>query len=164
MKRLVLLTVAFAGLAACDTPSAPAEPGAPSSGPSFAVIFNERESISGVVTDNTCPGAEPVAFEASSHVLVTGERTPTSSDIKFHINAAGVGVGLISGDRYILVQNNKAEFVTSAAGPTVDEEFDVRFRMIRQGSEDNFWLRLTFHFTSPPPTTEIIRDDIECRG
>ena len=161
MNRLLVFML-FAWLAACDAPSAPATPEtAPR--PSFGIISNERVPLSGVVTDNTCAGAEAVAFEGWGHILRTGQLTPTR-DIKFRLNAVAEGVGLISGDRYVLIQNNNAEFVTSAGGSTIDREVDVRFRMIREGSGDNFWSRLTFRLTFPPGTMEFIRDEVECRG
>lgn len=162
MKRLLVFALTYVWLAACDTPSAPpvSEITTP---PSFATLFNQRMPISGVVTDNTCAGAEAVAFEGWGHVLRTGQLTPTT-DIKVRINAVAEGVGLTSGDRYVLIQNNNAEFVTSAGGSTIDREVDVRFRMIREGSDDNFWSRLTFRLTFPPGTMEFIRDEVECRG
>ena len=159
MKRLLVFTLTCVWLGACDAPSAPATPET-TIPPSFGTILNERFPISGIATDNTCAGAEAVAFEGWAHLLVTGEQT----DRKVRLNAVAEGVGLVSGDRYIGIQNNNAEFVTSAGGSTTDEEVDVRFRLIRQGSEDNFWLRLTFRLTFPPGEVEIIRDEIECRG
>jgi hypothetical protein len=162
MKRLLVFTLTSVWLAACEAPSAPAAPET-TTPPSFGTLFNQRMPISGVVTDNTCAGAEAVAFEGWGHVLTTGQLTPTV-DVKGHINAVAEGIGLISGDRYILIQNNKGEFVTSAGGTTIDQEVDIRFRMIREGSDDNFWLRLTFRLTFPPGTMEFIRDEVECRG
>jgi hypothetical protein len=162
MKRLLVLTLTCVWSAACDAPSAPPTPETIIP-PSFETLFNDRVPISGVVTDNTCAGAEAVAFEGWAHVLRTGQLTPTT-DIKVRLNAVAEGVGLISGDRYVLIQNNNAEFVTSAGGTTIDQEVDVRFRMIREGSDDNFWLRLTFRLTFPPGTVEFIRDEVECRG
>jgi hypothetical protein len=162
MKRLLVFTLTSVWLAGCDAPSAPAT-SETTTRPLFATLFNQRMPISGVVTDNTCSGAEPVAFEGWGHVLRTGQVTPTV-DVKVHINAVAEGVGLISGDRYVLIQNNKAEFVTSAGGTTIDQEVDIRFRMIREGSADNFWSRLTFRLTFPPGTMEFIRDEVECRG
>ena len=161
MKRLLVFTLTV-WLAGCDAPSAPATPET-ATPPSFGTLFNDRVPISGVVTDNICAGAEAVAFEGWAHVLRTGQLTPTT-DIKVRLNAVAEGIGLISGDRYVLIQNNNAEFVTSAGGSTIDQEVDVRFRMIREGSDDNFWLRLTFRLTFPPGTVEIIRDEVECRG
>jgi hypothetical protein len=162
MKRLLVFTFTSVLLTACEAPSAPANPET-TTPPSFATLFNQRLPISGVLTDNTCSGAEAVAFEGWAHVLRTGQLTPTT-DIRVRINSVAEGVGLISGDRYVLIQNNNAEFVTSTGGTTVDQEVDVRFRMIRQGSDDNFWLRVTFRLTFPPGTVEFIRDEIECRG
>jgi len=48
--------------------------------------------------------------------------------------------------------------------PTFSEEIDLRYRLIRAGSLDNLWLRVTVTFTVPPGTTDVRRLEIECRG
>jgi hypothetical protein len=163
MKRIVLFAFAFAWLAACDTPSAPTSQPSTIDPPSFAKISNEKFPISGLLF-NSCPPEELLAFEGSFHVLVTGETTPTTADLKIHTNTQGIeGIGLTSGDRYSVIQNTKDDFELSADG-SFEEEFDIRFRLIRQGSDDNFWLRVTLRITFPPFEVEVIREEVECRG
>lgn len=169
MKRLITFALVITWLAGCDTPSAPtvrapatlAIPIAPSS----AILFHYQYSFSSTVF-NPCPPEEWVEVEGSIHILATGEpETPTSTDVKVHINMQGFeGVGLASGDRYRIIENFKEE--TKLSFPPVDFEqtFDHRFRAIREGSDDNFWFRLSGRASIPPDELVIIRDESECRG
>jgi hypothetical protein len=162
MKRLAFFSFAFAWLAACDTASAPTSQVSSFDAPSFAKISNDKFPVSGTLF-NSCPPQELVEFEGFFHFLVTGEETPTSSDIKIHVNLQGVsGVGLTSGDRYSIAQNEKTDIEFTPT--TSEQETDFRFRLIRQGSDDNLWVRQTFRFTFPPGTFELIRNETECRG
>jgi hypothetical protein len=165
MQRFALFAFAFIGLAACETPISAPTPRAPSvAGPSFAKILNEKFPISSIVF-NPCPPAEPVAFEGTFHEVVTGEVSPTSIDIKVHLNTQELhGVGLVTGDRYEVIENEKADEEFSTPPPRLDETIDLRERLIRQGSLDNFWFRVTEHVTFPPLKIEIIRLEVECRG
>jgi hypothetical protein len=175
MKRTALCAFAFIGLAACDTPiSAPTPRESSLAGPSIpaaqheeqesGTLLNERHPITGTVS-NPCPPAEPVAFEGSVHEVITGEVSPTSIDTKTHVNAQGIqGVGLVTGARYEVPENEKTDFELSFRPFTIDETIEIRFRLIRQGSLDNFWFRLTERFTFPPFHLEIIRFEVECRG
>jgi hypothetical protein len=165
MKRFALLAFAFALLAACETPPTAPTPLSPTAtAPSFAQLFNDKVDVSGTFL-SSCPPTEPVAFQGSIHVHATGEISPTRTDIKFHANAQGIeGVGLTSGDRYNVPQNTKDDLEFSSPPPRIEEEFDLRFRLIRQGSDDNFWLRFKFRFSFPPFEFELIKLEIECRG
>jgi hypothetical protein len=171
MKRSALFAFAFAGLAACETPISAPTPREPSvSMPSFATIFNESFPVSGLAF-NSCPPQEFVEFEGRLHVLVTSEETPTEVSFKTHVNAQEIeGVGLTSGDIYRVEDNAKDE-VTFTFLPTFssEQEQDFRFRLIREGPEDNLWFRFTFRSSFdpariPPFEFEIIRNDLECRG
>jgi len=165
MKRFALFAFAFILLVACDTPSAPTlqRPSLQATPPSFTKISNDKFDISGTIT-NPCPPAEEVAYQGSIHLLITGEETPTSSDLRAHINTQGIsGVGLTSGDRYSILENVKEDFVSPAPGEYT-AEVSVRFRMIRQGSNDNFWVLQVYRVSSSPPYVEIIREETECRG
>jgi hypothetical protein len=164
MKRFALF--AFAGLAACDAPPVPTAPTTSAlqvpTHLSSAQILNAKIDISGTVF-NDCPPAEPVAFTGSIHVLATGTLTPTNIDAKVHENTQGIsGVGLVTGDRYSVLENVNEDFV--ASGSLVNEFLDVRLRLVRQGSLDNLWIRQTVRVTSPPFHIEFIRNEIECRG
>jgi hypothetical protein len=168
VKHFALFAFAFTWLAACDSPSAPTsqalavktDPDATSS----AKIANDRIEISGTEF-NSCPPAELVRFRGSMHFLVTGQVTATTTDIKTHINMQGVeGVGLTSGDRYRVLRNLKSDLRFTASPSHSSEETDVRFRLIRQGSKANLWLRQTIRTSFPPLRFELIRNEIECRG
>jgi hypothetical protein len=169
MKRPVLLAVALTCLAACDTPSAPTVQ-SPAlrkipPGPSQAMLFHWQNHFSSTVF-NPCPPEEWVAIEGTIHVLGTGEpETPTSIDVKVHYNMQGFeGVGLTSGDRYRIIENDKEE--TWLSFPPVDfqQTWDHRFRAIREGSNDNFWFRVSGRVSIPPDELVITRDESECRG
>lgn len=170
MKRFALFASAFIWLAACDTPSAPtpqtpALKTVPAGGPSFAKIFNEKIPIDQLLF-NPCPPEELVQISGFLHLLVTGEQTPAGSDLKIHVNLQGIsGVGLTSGDRYSIQQNEHTDLQFSNVPPfPFQQETDFRFRIVRQGSDDNLWFRQTVRFSFPPFEFEIIRNEFECRG
>ncbi len=164
MKRFALLAFAFNWLAACDSPSAPTPLTAPTGAPSFARIANDRIEITGIEF-NPCPPTERVEFSGSMHFLVTGEVKPTSTAIKTHINAQGIaGVGLTSGDQYRVLRNFKEDLVVTAWPSRSSDEIDVRFRLVRKGSEAKLWVRQTIRVTFPPFKFEILRNELECRG
>lgn len=169
MKRSALFAFAFAGLAACETPISAPTPREPSvSAPSFAKISNESVPVPVSFTEfNPCPPEEEfVAFEGRLHTLVTADETPPDFTVKIHFNAEGLqGVGLASGDMYRVGDNAKDE-VSLTFVPTFSSELesDSRFRLIREGSKDNLWLRFTFRFSFPSGEFEIIRYELECRG
>jgi hypothetical protein len=168
MKRLALLPFAFAWLAACETPAwAPTSQTPLIPPPSFATtIANEKVSVAGSFATNTCPPEEEVQIlNGFLHTLVTGEIGETSADVTIHVNAEDIeGVGLVTGARYSQPANSTDEITLTAVPFTQSEEFDLRYRLIREGSPDNLWLRITFTFTFPPGTEEIRRFEIECRG
>jgi hypothetical protein len=154
MRRYALFAFTFAWLAACETPpSAPTPLKLAPSAPSFAKIANEWFALSGVFLGQ-CPPLEPIAFTGKLHFLFTGDATDNSIKINladFH------GVGLVSGDRYVFQENYKDRFVVS--GPSFTFEARDYFRIIRQGSEDNFHAHVRVSF--PPPSVEI---ETDCRG
>ncbi len=170
MKRLALFAIAPALLAACDTPSAP-----PPLTPSLQVIsmppssagplFHFTYLLTSTVT-NTCPPMEEVAIEGMMHYIGTGAgETPTSTDIKVHVNMQRMeGVGLTSGDRYRVIQNDKEDVQFSFPPAQFEVAFDSRFRLIREGSAENLWVRQTARIAYPPEVIEVIWDVIECRG
>ena len=135
MKRLALLTFAFIGISACESPSAPEPTQLSAEAPTYAMLRNDKIDISGVLL-NRCAPSELVRYTGSIHFLVTGEQTPTSNDIKIHSNTQGVeGIGLTSGERYSIIQNVKQESEFSFPPLRFEQEVDFRFRMIRQGNQ-----------------------------
>ena len=167
MKPLALLPFAVAWLAACETP-----PSAPTSQtplippPSFATIANEKVSVAGTFQDNPCPPEEVVdILNGFLHFVVTEEIGPTSSDVTIHVNGEGIeAVGQVTGARYSVPLNENDETTFTVEPPTESEEADLRLRLIREGSLDNFWLRVTATTTIPPGTVDVKRMEIECRG
>jgi len=168
MKPLALLPFAFAWLAACETP-----PSAPTSQtplippPSFATtILNEKVSVAGDFEFNPCPPEEIIdLLNGFLHFVVTEEIGPTSADVTIHVNGEGIeGVGQVTGARYSVPLNEKDETTVTTEPFTESEEADLRLRLIREGSLDNFWLRVTATSTFPPGTVDVKRMEIECRG
>jgi len=167
MKRLALFAFAFPWLAACEkSPSAPTRQTPSIPPPSFTTLANESVPVAGTFAINTCPPEEDVQIlNGFLHTLVTGEIGETSEDVTIHIDAEGIeGVGLVTGERYSLPANETDEMTLTGVPPTFSQEFDLRYRLIREGSLDNLWLRITFTFTVPPGTTDVRRLEIECRG
>ena len=167
MKRLALFAFAFPWLAACEkSPSAPTRQTPSIPPPSFTTLANESVPVAGTFAINTCPPEEDVQIlNGFLHTLVTGEIGETSEDVTIHIYAEGIeGVGLVTGERYSLPANETNEMTLTGVPPTFSQEFDLRYRLIREGSLDNLWLRITFTFTVPPGTTDVRRLEIECRG
>ena len=168
MKRLALFAFAFPWLAACEkSPSAPTRQTPSIPPPSFATtIANEKVSVAGTFQDNPCPPEEVVdILNGFLHFVVTGEIGETSEDVTIHVDAEGIeGVGMRTGARYSVPANETDEMTLTDVPPTFREEYDLRFRLIREGSLDNLWLRITFTSTFPPGTTDVRRMEIECRG
>jgi hypothetical protein len=135
--------------------------------PSFATtLLNERVSVAGTFQENPCPPEEVVdILNGFLHFVVTEEIGPTSSDVTIHVDGEGIeGVGQVTGARYSVPLNEKDETTFTVEPPTESEEADLRLRLIREGSLDNFWLRITATTTVPPGTVDVKRMEIECRG
>jgi len=165
MKPVALLAFAFAWLVACETPpSAPTSQPPSVIPPSFTVLFNQSLPFSDFAF-NSCPPPEVVEFDGRGHEVITGETGPGSQDITFHFNTQDVkGVGLTSGDAYEVPDNEKEDFVFTSLPLTFDDQFDMRFRLIRAGSADNLWIRQTVETSFPPFNVQVKRNQIECRG
>lgn len=165
MKHLILPAFALAWLFGCQTPEAPMGVEEMSAGPSLLRvhdnIFLPPPPDAQV---NSCPPAELVQIiKGSFHVNSVTEIAPDGTEtVKVHFNAQGFeGIGLTSGDRYRIMDNDKVEVVIT------ETSFDLvshdRFRLIREGSLDNLWLRIHVQITDDgdPVFTKF---DIECRG
>jgi hypothetical protein len=166
MKRLTLSAFAFAGLAACEAPpSAPTSQTPVIPPPSFSTLADEKVPVAGSFAINTCPPEEEVQIvNGFLHTLVTGEIGETSADYTIHVNAEDIeGVGLVTGARYTQPANETDEITFTAVPLTSTEDFDLRYRLIREGSLDNLWLRISFTYTFPPGTEVVKRFELECR-
>jgi hypothetical protein len=172
MKLIPLLPLAFVYLAACDAPTPPTAPtsNAMSAPVALAPANRQTESLraeGGAMVHYACGTvAEDVWVTYVWHIVVTSEVYPEGGFYqKHHINLQHAeGVGLTTGDRYI-VQLNELQESSLVFDPLLRIfERDTRNRLIRPGSDDNAWLRSTSRFTFPPGTTEVIRAEVECRG
>ena len=167
MNRLALVAFVCPWLVACEkSPSAPTSHAPSLPQPSFATLANERVPVAGSFEFNPCPPEEVVNItDGYFHFLVTGEVGPTTEDVTIHVNAESIeGVGETTGARYSVPANSSDETIITDAPPTLTEDYDLRFRLVREGSPDNLWLRLTFAVALPAGTTDVRRMEIECRG
>jgi hypothetical protein len=81
-----------------------------------------------------------------------------------HFNAMGFqSVGLTTGLKYQIQDNEKTFLVFDVDEAVIGQETDVRFRLNRQGSLDNMWVRSTFRFIAPDEF-DVVRAELECRG
>lgn len=166
MKRRAFLTLVLAVTGSCDTlPSGTSPSRLSVAAPVLSRDVNVRIPVAGNLLFNPCPPEELVAYEGVVHMHSVMEVTETSTYLRLHSNNQRFhGVGLTSGDRYSLPGNQRLEVFTSVAGPVYEEERDVIFRMLREGSADNLWLRGKMRFKFPPGEVEIIKLEFECRG
>jgi hypothetical protein len=114
---------------------------------------------------NPCPPAEEVlTLRGRFHINQVIETAPDGTVIfKVHFNAQGFeGVGLSTGDIYRIMDNDKVEVVIT--GTSFDLVSQDRFRLIREGSLDNLWMRLHIRLTDPDGEPEIVSFAVECRG
>lgn len=156
MNRLALVAFTFAGLAACDAPSRPSEITIP--GPSFDVLSNVTSPFS-VTAFNPCPPEENVAIAGEIHTVVAS----VGDALSFRVSWENVkGVGLVTGATYTAKNNEKEEFVFLP--PTLTVESQSHFRLVREGTLDNFDLFINSTFTFPPGTLVINKVRMECRG
>src|SRR5437667_8837723 len=119
MKRRALLAIAFAWLAACETPpSAPTSQTLVIPPPSFATtILNERVPVAGMFAVNTCPPEEDVQLISGFlHYVVTADIGPTSADVTTRVDAEGIeGGGQVTGARYSVPSKSTAQTTITAA-------------------------------------------------
>ena len=164
MKRFILPAFALAWLFGCETPAVAPVAQSESNLPSFLRV---RENFSLPPPEepqvNSCPPAELVQIiKGRMHVNQVVETTADGTEIvKVHFNAQGFeGVGLTSGDRYRIMDNDKVEVViTETSFELVSHD---RFRLIREGSEDNLWLRVHVQITDGQLV--LTKFEIDCRG
>jgi hypothetical protein len=170
MQRTPLFVILISALTACDAvPSAPTTQAVLTKPtwvvPSFAKVVNEWiRDVPAEGLFNPCPPQEFIAATVSLHLVVTEEQ----GRIKVHQNTSSNvrGVGLTSGDLYTGHSNRK--FDGMVVDGTETFEFVDHFRLIRQGSEDNFDFFAVFRVTILPTgetTVELVRlRSAECRG
>ncbi len=154
MKHAAMLGAAMVWLVACDA-------GAPTSStrqelPELAAtsLWMPLEGT----FPNECPPVEDVAFSGKAHFLIRG----SSGQSRLSINWADVkGVGLVTGDRYVVQDNFKSELILSGNGT---EEIREHLRMIRLGSADNLYAVVHLVFDLTTGDVEVVEFTVECRG
>jgi hypothetical protein len=122
------------------------------SAPGAAQTTTSTTSTTTTLTGNipaTCAG-EVIPATGTIHVVMHMTETPTGMISRmFHLNLHGSGVGEDSGLQYQWTQSTVTVFNTrgdSAAGPT-ELQRDTFVRVISQGNENDFNLRIRAHTT-----------------
>jgi hypothetical protein len=168
MTRTIAL-VAILALAACEQPSAPSLKARSLSVPAGvndaaqATRVNQKIDFADVI-DSPCTG-EPIAFSGSLHIVTTLEQTGDGLLLKAHSNTQGVsGVGAVTGAKYEINQVIKEN--ASVALPSMSGSADVaiQYRIISQGSLDNFLADVVFTFTLPQLTATYRVNNVRCEG
>jgi hypothetical protein len=147
MKRHSLVALAFAALAACETPISAPTPREPSvAGPSFAVVFNERLPFAFPNVVNPCNG-EPVPITGEFHLLERETQDASGgSHSGFRISAHGEGVGVTTGVKYRWNDIFGAHENLNSSGAE-NFTFAGPLLIIARGNAPNFLLQAVFHFT-----------------
>jgi hypothetical protein len=171
MKRSLVHLAAITALVACADGTLPTEPGV-AAAPRFAkstaampTTTNERIPISGVVL-SPCTG-ETVAYRGTMHVVTTTKTDASGTHTAVHSNWADVkGTAVGSGRRYVLESNHKetTDVQTNGSGSFESSEY---FRVISQGSLDNWFVRIRLRGTIDANGNRIVADnqsEEECRG
>ena len=172
MSRSSFCVVAVLALSACADV---APPTAPVAGPSLAAAAaksggsvtktNEQIPISGIL-QSFCTG-ESVVYSGRMHVVTMTQTDASGTRTRVHTNFQNVqGTAVPSGRRYEIMSNNK-ERTEIEAGSGGAFEQDVHFRVISQGSLDNWFVRVRVRATldangNRTATTEQVDND--CRG
>lgn len=172
MTRAIALIVVI-GLAACERPTAPpvrARSATPASLPDntdpadATVKQNVKLDLSGTVV-SPCTG-EPIAFQGSAHIVATYTPTADGFTVETHFNTQGVsGVGTVSGTNYQIIQSSNEDDEIVASDPATESgSVDLHYRVISNGSTDNFLADFIFTFTYPPPTATYKVENVRCEG
>jgi hypothetical protein len=153
------------GLAACDSPTIPTtnfnkSPRVASFDNSLTKT-NETMDISSVVV-SPCTG-EPIAYQGSAHVVATFDATDNGFTLSTHFNTQGIsGVGLVTGTKYQIIDAfNEDEQVVSGNGSA---DVSEHFRVVSEGTLDNFLVDLIYTFTFPPPAFSYQMKNARCEG
>jgi hypothetical protein len=164
MKRILLLLAAVAMLVLVLAPGAQAQ------------ATNETTNETALFTAtffNPCTG-EDVYFEGHIHLLFHHTVDSTGGDHgKFNANVQGEGVGLSSGDRYILTQTHNDQINNDSPLEGEQTRLNVTFvshlHLTRQGetgTEDDYRAHFLFLVTqnaNEEITAEVVNGEIECQ-
>jgi hypothetical protein len=133
LQRVILLAIVLVGLALSTAASASATTR------QFRIPFE-------FTTESPCTG-ERVRIEGELHAIVRGEGPLEEDGFFVHVNFRQVdGVGLTSGRRYVAVNTTKDQFIRFDS-ETRSVTIGRNFRLVSQGSTDNFIFRSIAHAT-----------------
>jgi hypothetical protein len=110
---------------------------------------------------------EVVDLNGPLHTLISFTVSNNSVSGKFHFQPQGIsGVGEVSGVKYQATGITDETFKTSLQNGQANLTFVNNFRIIGQGSANNFLLHETFHFTVNADGTTIVLHDnftVDCK-
>jgi hypothetical protein len=156
MKHAFTLTAAMVWLvAACNTSPVPTGPESQKDPPELATTSLWMPLD--ITFPNECPPVELVAFSGKAHFVVR----ESGDQSNVYINWADVkGVGLVTGQRYVVQDNTQIEVIPLGEGTLTVRE---HLRMIRLGSLDNVnaFATLTLNLTTG---VEVFELDLRCQG
>jgi hypothetical protein len=112
----------------------------------FGVVFNQTQPFSTIV--NVC--GEDIQVEGVFHQVVSGNISGNGNyHSKFHINAKGTGIGLVSGAKYQWNDaiNENLNLTQGGSGCCGNQTISQQLRIIGQGSAPNFLLTSLTHVT-----------------
>jgi len=110
---------------------------------------------------------EVVVLTGELHILTAQE---VDSDggihVKTHFQPQGIsGVGSVTGDKYQGTGGTQEHFNIHSS-PAIEDTFVNNFRIIGQGSGNNFLVHTTFHVTINAEgviTADVLNDSTECK-
>ncbi len=153
MKTIsAVAALAIVGLVACDSPTALDDSAV--TPPSFAAATTFTDNVSfpvdiGVFIPCAAGGAGEVVFLSGNlHSLFHSTVNDNNFTIKIHNQPQGIsGTGLTTGDLYQGTGVTQETFGGSFVNGQFADTFVNNFRIIGQGTGNNFLIHQTFHFT-----------------
>jgi len=144
----------------------------PTQGQAQTQHFNERIPIDDIVLLNECTG-ELVHIEGTFHETfhITQDANGGFHAQTTHYNFVGEGVGLTSGDEYVVREvSNMTGNVQDVEDPSAQQNFTMTytFHVMRKGSdspEDDFLWTFVVHNTisaNGELTSEVVRASVKC--
>ncbi len=165
MKRFAFLPVlVLAVVAACQDAQMPTA-GATPPAPSLALDHNAHAIPFAMSVFVPCAG-EVVQLTGELHDTYLLTINGNNVTMKFHTNPTGVvGTGMITGDKYqatgVTQGLNRGSFVNGL----IEFVYIDNFRVIGQGTGNNFLVHVTQHVTVTPNgvlTGEVLNSSIQC--
>lgn len=167
MRRIVMMFTML-GVIACDQSAAPVSGPRPPAKPLFdspadGTQMNQTIDISGVVV-SPCTG-EAIAYQGSSHVVASVTTTADGFTVSYHFNTQNItGVGVTTGTQYQISDTFKEVENTVTAPLGESAQASEEYRVVSQGSSDNFLVHAIYTFTFPPFNVTYKVNDTQCTG